>query len=197
MELLAFFAPLANVAALGALPSGTGLAAQGATAVAALKSCTIQVCSSDDDEKDNAARIGETKYKLYLIDGEPDWKAGTMKSVSYPTLSSSFELVLTKARSDRSAMFRSLLQRHLDKIKEKDVTSIFSTKASLHVVQQAMATAILLRNLQPSKVTELHADTKLLDGTAFFEQIDMNHVERHRKLIQGYESQEAKGGFLW
>ena len=120
-----------------------------------------------------------------------------MKNVSYPTLSSFFKLVLTKARSSRAAMFQSLLRRHLDKIKEKDAASIFSAKASLHVVQQAMATAILLGNLQPSKVTDLHADTQLLDGAAFFEQIDMNHVERHRKLIQGYESQEAKGGFLW
>ena len=97
-----------------------------------------------------------------------------MKNVSCPTLSSPFELVLVKVRSSSSAMFR-----------------IFSTNASLHVVQQAMGTAILLGNLQSSKVTELYADTQLLDGTAFFEWIDMDHVERHCRIIQGYESQEA------
>lgn len=139
-------------------------------------------------EADNVAKIGEAKCKLYLVGAQPDWKGRTIKNVSSPTLSSPFKLVLSKTRSSCAAMFWSLLQRHLDKIKEEDVTSIYSTKASLHLVQQAMATPILLGIFQSSKVTEMYADTHLLDGTAFFEKIDMNHVERHQKITKGYES---------
>ena len=74
-QLRAFFAPPASV------PSGTGPGLQGAAAATALQSCTIQVRSSEDAEKDNAAKIGEAKCKLYLVGAEPDWKGGTIKNV--------------------------------------------------------------------------------------------------------------------
>ena len=43
-------------------------------------------------------------------------------------------------------MFQGMLQRAVDLSKIKDVTSIYSTLATLHVIQKPMATNLLMGN---------------------------------------------------
>ena len=54
-----------------------------------------------------------------------------------------------------------------------------------------MATNLLLGNLQASAVTELYADTNLLDSTAYMGQYDLAQVERLRRETQNEQTQEA------
>ena len=81
--------------------------------------------SSEDDQKDNAAKLGETKCTLYLIGVDADWKDGRISDVTYPILSAGLKSVHSKPRSSRPSMFQGMIQRAVDQAKAKDVTSIY------------------------------------------------------------------------
>lgn len=88
-------------------------------------------------------------------------------------------------------MFQSMLQQAVDMSKSNDVTSIYSTLTSLHIVQRPMATNLLMGNVQASPVADLWSETNLLDGTAFMGQYDPVQVERLRRVAQKEKAQET------
>lgn len=135
-QLRSFFAQPANAAVPLALPPVGGLPAPGAPGAYSLQGYTIQVRSSEDDEKDITAKLGETRCKLYLIGADADWQDGKIRDISYPTLSAGLKSVHSKPRSSRPVMFQGLIQRAVDQAKAKDVTSIYSKLVTLHVVQK-------------------------------------------------------------
>ena len=132
-----------------------------------LQGYTINVRSPEDDQKDITARIGKTKCKLYLIGANANFAEGTIDGVSYPNLSAGLNTVHSKPCSARPGLFQSLLQQAFNVSKSNDVTSTYSTLASLHIGQRSMATNLLMGSFQVAPVTDLWADTNLLNGTAY------------------------------
>lgn len=187
-QLRSFFAPPASDSVSRAAPAPAGQPFQAADP---LQGYTINVRSPEDDQKDITAKIGETKSKLYLIGANANFADGTIDGVSYPVLSAGLDTVHSKPRSARPGLFQSLLQQAVDVAKSKDVTSIYSTLASLHVVQRPMATNLLMGSFQVAPVTDLWADTNLLDGTAYMGQYDPTQVERLRLAAQNERAQET------
>ena len=187
-QLRNFFAPPAGNFVPRVTPVPAGPPVPGANP---LQGYTINVRSPEDDEKDNTAKIGETRCKLYLIGANANFAEGTINGFSYPVLSAGLDTVHSKPRSARPAMFQSLLQQAVDVSKSNDITSIYSTLASMHIVQRPMAANLLMGNFQVSPVTDLWADTNLLDGTAYMGQYDPAQVERLRRAAQNDRAQET------
>ena len=61
----------------------------------------------------------------------------------------------------------------------------------MHVVQRSMATNLLMGSFQVSPVTDLWANTNLLDGTAYMGQYDVAKVERLRLAARNEQAQET------
>ena len=174
-------------------PSGTPSSSSNPTTsgTPSLNGVTIQVRSSEDDEKDLSAKVGQSKSKLYLIGGNWDMAAGTISNVSYPALSNSLKTVHNKPRSARTDLMQSMLQMGCDKAKEGSASSIYSKLASIHVVQKSMAANILHGNLQIARVGNLYAEASLHDSTAYLPQLDMAKIERIRKEEQSRTNEKV------
>ena len=71
------------------------------------------------------------------------------------------------------------------------MTSIYSSLASLHIIQRPMAANLLMGSFQVAPVTDLWADTNLLDGTAYMGQYDVSQVERLRIAAHNEQAQET------
>ena len=156
-----------------------------------LDGVTIQVRSSEDEDKDAAAVLGQCKLRLFLASANFDWVAGTINTVAYPVISDGMKTVLSKARSARADHFTAFLQMGCDKAKAGSSTSILSKLANIHVVQKTMAASMLLGNFQIAKVDNLYADDTRLDSSAFMGQYDMDAVNRLIQDQQNYDSQNV------
>ena len=106
----------------------------------------IQVRSSGDDEKDSAAKLGQSKSILYFIGAKIDYATGEITDVTYPTISTSLQSVHSRARSARPSLMQSMLQRGSELVKTHDNKSIYSKLASIHIVQSPLATCLLNGN---------------------------------------------------
>ena len=104
--------------------------------------------------------------------------AGTITNVNYSLLSKSLLTVHNKPRSSRSNLMQSMLQMGCDTAKVCTASSVFASKAIIHIVQKYMATNLLLGNLQIAKVGDLWGDASLFDSTAYLPQLDMAKVLR-------------------
>ena len=122
--------------------------------------------------------LGQSKLRLHLDGANIDWKNGTVKDVTFPTLSKSLSAVLSKARSSRPDQMMSMLQMGCNTAKAGSATSILSKLASIHMVQKPLATNLHLGNFQIAKVNNLYADTSLLDSSAYMEQYNMDTLQR-------------------
>jgi hypothetical protein len=71
-----------------------------------------------------------------------------------------------------------MLQMGCDTTKAGLAYSAFALKATIHIVQKNMATNLLLRNLQSTKVGDLWGNVSLFDSTACLPQLDMAKVAR-------------------
>ena len=124
-------APAPRASSVAALPH-----AASSTTNNGLDGVTVQVRSSEDEDKDAVANLGQCKLRLFLALVNVDWVKGTVDTVAYPILSGGIKTVLSKARSARADHFAAFLQMGCDKAKAGSSTSILSKFATIHVVQK-------------------------------------------------------------
>ena len=145
---------------------------------------TIQVRSSEDGKKDLPTKIGQAKGKFYFIRVTWCMAAGAITHVDYSLLSKSLLTVHNKPWSALSNLMQSMLKIRSNTANVGPASSLFTTKATIHVVQKKLSANLLHGNLPVAKVGDLWGSIFLLNLTTYLPQLDMVKVECVQKEEQ-------------
>ena len=143
-----------------------------------LHGVTIQLSPPEDNIKDLSANIGQTKSKLSFIRGNWDMVISIITHVAYSLPLKSLLIVHNMPHAVPDNLMQSMLQIGCNTAKAGLVSSSFAKLVTIHVVQKAMITNLLHRNLKVARVGNLWDDASFLISTAYLPQLDTAKVER-------------------
>ena len=138
----------------------------------------IRVTSAADEEKEIAAKHGESKCALYFAGGKFNFFTPDVTDLGYVIWSKGMKVVLEKPLTARGDQMSSLLQLGHDEAKKGSRTSLFAKYASIKVVSKSTATSLLNGNLEREPVGSLYGQSNSFDSTQYLPQKNQNRANR-------------------
>ena len=125
------------------------------------------------------AKKGVAKLMLLCLRGTVDVSSASINNITFSLPAAGMKIVMDSPRLGRAVALSDLLRQTFIVIRDLDSNDIRSKELSMTHVSKAMASHLLLGNLETSGVTNAHNKANAVDPSAFLPQRNLLLIEEH------------------